>query len=329
MKSIATQNDKVPHLRAQQYLAASFPFHIADVLQGPLQEHSHEFFEVVYVRRGRGEHRLNGRSYALHAGDLYLIRPGECHAYAPLPQQKMRIINVLWMPALTEQLWRTQEVGGRANWPALEFLATPKIQHDMPQSEECFSPRLHLSPRAAYRVETLLDEMRREQNSGAPGCQMLLCHLFCTLMILLSREWQKQNAAPAASTCSDDRKEENTKIAAPHERGDVVGEAIAWLEENYARPVRVADVASHVALSAGRLAHVFKARTERGVIEYLHEYRIARAAQLLCETSQSAQSIAQQTGFNDPRFFHRLFRRHTGCTPGQFRRQFQHTEILR
>lgn len=325
MKTIRKTEKEVPHLRAQQYLSASFPFHIADVLQGPLQEHSHEFFELVYVRRGRGEHRLNGRSYALQAGDLYLIRPGECHAYAPLPRQQMRIINVLWMPSLTERLWPTQEFGERTNWPALEFLATPKIQHDTPQSEARFSPRLHLSPRAAYRVETLLDEMRREHNSGAPGGQLLLRHLFCTLMILLSREWQKPDAARAASTCSVDAGQ-NQARAALAERGDVVGEAIAWLEENYARPVRVADVASHVALSAGRLSHVFKARTERGIIEYLHEYRIARAAQLLCETSQSAQSIAQQTGFNDPRFFHRLFRRHTGCTPTQFRRQFQHTE---
>ena len=324
MKSFAAPKPDVPHLRAQQYLKANFPFHIADVLQGPMQEHSHEFFEVVYVRRGRGEHFLNGRNYAIKAGDLYLIRPGESHAYAPLPQQQMRITNVLWMPTLTERLWQTQEFIASADWPALDFLAPAKIQHDSPHSVAHFSPRLQLSPRAAYRVETLLDEMRREQNSGAPGCQALLCHLFCTLMILLSREWQKQNAAPAASTCSDQKSE----IAVPHERGDVVGEAIAWLEENYARPVRVADVASHVALSASRLSHVFKERTDRGVIEYLHEYRIARAARLLCETSQSAQNIAQQSGFGDARFFHRLFRRHTGCTPAQFRRQFQHTEIL-
>lgn len=328
MKTPFVSIDPVPHLRAQQYLKASFPFHIADVLQGPLDEHSHEFFEVVYVRRGRGEHRLNGRNYALKAGDLYLIRPGERHAYAPLPGQQMRIINVLWMPALMRQLWPAPETVDTHKWPALDILLAAKIQHDSPQSTTQFSSRLHLSPHVAYRAETLLDEMRREQNSGAPGGQLLLGHLFCTLIILLAREWQQTHVAPAASTCSEGSREKNVKVAAPHERGDVVGEAIAWLEANYTRPVRVADVASHVALSASRLSHVFKERTDRGVIEYLHEYRIARAARLLCETSQTAHSIAQQTGFGDTRFFHRLFRRHTGCTPAQFRRQFQHTEVL-
>ena len=119
-------------MRAQQYLAASFPFHVADVLQGPLQEHSHEFFELVYVRRGRGEHRLQERSYAISAGDLYLIRPGEFHAYAPLPKQQMRIINLLWMPSLSEQL--LQPRGSMASGQRLtyDFLTAEKIQHDTP-----------------------------------------------------------------------------------------------------------------------------------------------------------------------------------------------------
>jgi AraC-like DNA-binding protein len=83
--------------------------------------------------------------------------------------------------------------------------------------------------------------------------------------------------------------------------------------------VRVSDVAAHVALSCSRLSHVFKQHTRRGINEYLHEYRIARACAALMESRLSVGEIAADVGYSDARFFHRVFRRHTGCNPTQYR----------
>jgi len=42
--------------------------------------HDHDFHEIFWVRRGRGEHRLNGAKLPLRAGQLWLVRPADRHA---------------------------------------------------------------------------------------------------------------------------------------------------------------------------------------------------------------------------------------------------------
>ena len=287
-------------LRAEKYFSARFPLRILEVAQGPLAEHSHEFWELVYVRRGRGEHCLEGRRFALSAGDVAIIRPGQSHAYAASKSETMRIVNVLWMPSLVEGLLPdfAGAGGAKSGATALQVLEA--------------APLLHLSGPAALRVEALLDEMRREQGEPAAGHEILLRHLFCALMLLLARAAHEESQHSAPERGASSKAAERVLVA----------RAVAWIEAHHTRPIKVEEVASHVALSPSRLSHIFKAHTGRGVIEYLHEHRVARAASLLCCTQKSGAEIAREVGFGDARFFRRIFARHTGCAPTHFRRHF-------
>lgn len=350
-------------LQSGQYFTASFPLHIMDVQQSAMEAHSHEFYEMVYVRRGRGEHFIAGHSYPIQAGDLYVIHPGEEHCYAPAAGSSLRIVNVLWMPSLVEDILaettRRQSTldsafgheslfyiqpllrsdaslhsGQRFDTPLkVRRSATSLGRHKASQFKPSrFAHRLHLAGRTAYRVEMLLDEMRREQNIGAPGSQVLLRHLFCALLVLLSRAYQSQHRVRGEDSHMRGALDGAQSTLGGSASGDLAGNdaaqqaivagAIEWIEENFTRPIRVSDVASHAALSESRLAHLFKAHTGRGVIEYLHEYRIGRVCAGLCETEHAIAAIANEAGFNDLRFFHRIFQRHTGCNPTQYRRHF-------
>jgi AraC-like DNA-binding protein len=159
-------------------------------------------------------------------------------------------------------------------------------------------------------VEVLLDEMKREQASEAPGSHLLLRHLFCALLVLLSRAHETQKASAAQPELT--RASQQT----------IVARAIEYIEVNHAGTVKVSDVAAHVALSPSRLSHVFKQQMQRGIIEYLHEYRLSRICAGLLNSNAPVQEIAQEVGYADLRFFHRVFRRHTGCNPTQYRQHF-------
>jgi AraC-like DNA-binding protein/mannose-6-phosphate isomerase-like protein (cupin superfamily) len=294
------------HLSSRQHLGDSFPLRITEVRQEALEEHSHEFFEMVYVRRGHGLHIFEGRPHPIRAGDLYVISPDETHGYAAVQGGELHIINVLWLPSLVEDVLRAEA----AIEPSLRDAHRLLYIEPLLRRETRFANRLRLSGSMAYRVETLLDEMRREQTLLAPGCQLLLRHLFCTLLVLLSRAHETQSGrAPQAASFARSPQQE------------AVARALEYIEENSARSLRVDEVAAHVALSPGRLAHLFKQQTGRSVIAYLHEFRIARACSALQRDARPVQEIAAAAGYDDLRFFRRMFQRHTGCSPSDYRRQ--------
>jgi transcriptional regulator GlxA family with amidase domain len=55
-------------------------------------------------------------------------------------------------------------------------------------------------------------------------------------------------------------------------------------------------------------------------LKYLARYRLDRARELLLSTDQSVAEIAAATGFRDPFYLSRVFRRAEGCSPNEYRR---------
>lgn len=290
-------------LRSREYFEAGFPLVLMTIDQGAIAEHAHDFYEMVYVRRGRGTHVIEGTPYPIRAGDFYFLRPNEAHSY--WPDGTLKLVNILWQPALVREILRAEA--------ALDFLKPLLLSRQ--KSQRIFR-RLHLSGGAAFRVENLLDEMQREfemtrADKNATDSDALLRHLFCALLILLSRAQSTPDLTTANAT-----QQSAAQIT--------VARAIAYLEENSAEAIRVSEIAAHVALSAGRLAHVFKAQTGRSVIEYLHELRLEKVCAALRESDLPVGAIAGEAGYNDARFFHRVFRRHAGCSPKEYRARFLH-----
>lgn len=56
--------------------------------------HDHDYHEVFWVTRGRGEHRFNGASTKLAAGTLHFIHPSDCHQVETARAEPLCIINV-------------------------------------------------------------------------------------------------------------------------------------------------------------------------------------------------------------------------------------------
>jgi AraC family transcriptional regulator len=93
-----------------------------------------------------------------------------------------------------------------------------------------------------------------------------------------------------------------------------------FVEANLARPIRLHDLAARAALSPYHFARAFKTSagaTPRGFVE---DRRIARAKQLLGETTQPLTAVAVESGFGTQSRLTTVFRRRTGFTPAAYRR---------
>ncbi len=56
--------------------------------------HTHDFYEIFYVAKGRAMHNINGESECCTAGTLQLIRPADCHAYSFINRYDMELISI-------------------------------------------------------------------------------------------------------------------------------------------------------------------------------------------------------------------------------------------
>jgi len=102
---------------------------------------------------------------------------------------------------------------------------------------------------------------------------------------------------------------------------DPVAVAAAFIEAHYDRAIRLADLAAETGLSVSRIAHRF--RQVRGVspMQYAAQVRIGHARRLLETTTFELREVAEMTGFRSQAYFTRVFRRHVGMSPGQYRKR--------
>ncbi|HEY3415462.1 MAG TPA: AraC family transcriptional regulator [Armatimonadota bacterium] len=100
-----------------------------------------------------------------------------------------------------------------------------------------------------------------------------------------------------------------------------IEQAYHFLELEYHRPLRIADVAHAAGISASHLRHQFKERYGMSLVHCLGHIRIARACDLLRHAQLPLATIARLCGFDNERYFSTVFRRYLHCTPGAFRRR--------
>ena len=94
-------------------------------------------------------------------------------------------------------------------------------------------------------------------------------------------------------------------------------------EMNYAQEKCLAELAKSYGMSQSYLSHVFKEVTGRSVMEYLQTCRIAAAKKYLVKSKKRVNEIIELCGFADHSNFSRTFKKYTGQTPRDFREKYQ------
>lgn len=81
------------------------------------------------------------------------------------------------------------------------------------------------------------------------------------------------------------------------------------------------EVSQALAISPSYLSKIVKKHLYRSFVEYVTEFRIDRAKELLAGTDLMTYEVAEKTGYPDSRYFSSLFKKQTGCTPSEFRQR--------
>ncbi len=99
---------------------------------------------------------------------------------------------------------------------------------------------------------------------------------------------------------------------------DYINISIRYIEHNYSRPISVNDIASSTGVSRSHLYRLFMQELNITPNEYLIQYRITIACKLLRESNINISEAAYSSGFSDPLYFSRVFKKVKGVTPSVY-----------
>ncbi len=281
--------------------ALAFSFTSSHPYIGTLKGHLHAGLEIGVVLKGEIEMFFPGAGIASDKGTGaagLLCRPGSiwlCNAWEPhawrvnIPET----INLafIFLPDLLGEL-----TGEDA--PLLDLFARPPSRR----------PRIASLPRRRHFLH-IAQELHREMEGKPPFWHTKMRLDLLRILIELARV-----SPPAASGNAEpdtDRAAADLKQIVP---------ALKLVYEAAFRRITIAEAAAACALSPSRFQHLFRRTMGLSFGAFCLRGRLDLVARELLHSDRTVTRIASEVGFVDVSHLCRIFARHYGCTPGQYRK---------
>ena len=244
--------------------------------------HTHDFYEYLLVTSGTVRTFINGTEMLTHPDQYYIVPPGLPHYNRVAePDATITGFSVRWRMERIEPLDPACVPVADDIIGVLSGIYTDPV--DSTGHDRCFSDVRDYTP--IQQQHLILDWLVG----------------ICAAYSKLSRR------TPAVH---------RTNV---QDKSALVRNVILDLEIMYAKDVDVSQIARDHNISYSRLSRIFKEVTGSTIIEHLTAIRVQHAKELLMESDLSIREISSLTGFNDPYYFSKVYKRAVGLSPGRSR----------
>ena len=239
---------------------------------------------------GAHEHRVHQWIYCMHGGMTISING----SFFELHPEESLIIP----PKANRETWCRQKA------PGYLVCIFEAARLDMTSLE---SRVLKLPSEMREDIQALVRELRQPRGNDSP---FLTSALVVRLLIGHSRTIELGTPQPTSSLSSLN--------AIRHQ--EVVDQAEVFMKKNLHRQLLRHEIATSVSVSEPHLARLFRAATNKTVLQRLTDMRIVQATSLLLESTLSVTQIAGEVGLSSFSHFTRIFKRAVGVAPSDYRR---------
>lgn len=105
-----------------------------------------------------------------------------------------------------------------------------------------------------------------------------------------------------------------------HSDRTAVERAKAFIHQHVQEAITIEQVAAHVYMNSTYFCAYFKKHTKETVLQYVTKQRLELAKRQLEDTDDKVTIIADSVGYHDHKYFSKLFKKHTGFAPSEYRR---------
>lgn len=100
-----------------------------------------------------------------------------------------------------------------------------------------------------------------------------------------------------------------------------------YISKNYRRKIYLDDMAGQMNISSSYLSKLFYKETGTNIQEYINEFRIGKATNLLIYSNDSISSISESVNFHSQSYFGKIFKKYKGITPKEYRAKYKTLEV--
>jgi AraC-like DNA-binding protein len=269
-------------LRAEGFVVMPLEFSMTQEPQR-LIPHFHDFFQIFLIT-GSGRLMHDFRDHDVSGVTLFFLSPGQVHTIHPAPQMRGTVASF------------TQEFFDHHTPP-------PSMLFDLPFFfSSGIAPWLSVGREEAARVTALFADLQRENDAALAGAAEVLRATLRILFVHAGRLFAQRHPVRQTS------------------RAALLARQFHLALENHFRQWQaLTPYAKELGVTVNHLNDVVHQETGHAAGELIRQRRLLDAKRLLLHSDLSVAEIGYQTGFQDPSYFTRFFRRHAGQTPVEFR----------
>ncbi len=274
---------------------ALFPvqqYHNDFSIMNTVEWHWHPEFEAGIVKSGTLSSMINQDEFSLSEGDGFFINSQVLHADWDLWKEDCLLDSVVFHPRF---------IGGSHDSIFWQNYITPiqnnrafygkVLYHDKPEDAKMLDCICH--------AISLCDQQK-------PGYEFLVRNALSELLYEVFCLQSHFNTGLSESAL---RTEERIKTM------------ISFIEAHYHQSITLQEIADSTAVSKSECIRCFSKSIGRTPIQFLKEFRLQKAAELLYYTDMNISDIAFSCGFSEMSYFTRSFRNQYTTTPTEYRKK--------
>ncbi|WP_137166652.1 helix-turn-helix domain-containing protein [Salinimonas lutimaris] len=245
-----------------------------------IQPHRHrEIVQMFVLESGGCEARIDDKVLQVRAPAVLLIGQGQMHGFAWQIGSTGRVLSVA--SALLSEL-------------------TPSSLLHQLVAKQCWQ---QLPASAFSEILTVCQALKEEENSQALMADAMIGAQLQQLLILLLRQGVEENRSSSGLRKSRRKLERFKQLVSEHASQQ---HQVSWY-------------AAQIGVSASHLNQICQAELQVTALKVIHQQLFTEAQRLLLFSDMPVTQVADRLGFDEPAYFARFFKRHSGDTATEFR----------
>lgn len=270
------------------FIYKDFEIYSVEELTWKKEVHRHNFFELLYIEYGTGNHILNSIHHNYKAQDIYLLTPKDYHSFKTLEPTKFHCLRFL--PNFFSNKKEIEEIEKL-------FYYHNQLNGNLifPEDDKTFCELVILK---------ILDEVAKPKGQN----EILIKSLMMSLIQIIRRN---------ASINESNLNIKNTVVLK-------IDTILSYIRSNIANPhlLKKKEMANHFNVSINYIGEYFKTHLNITLRDYIEQTKLKVVTEKLSKSNLTFSEISNDLGFIDSSHFNKFIMRSTGVSPSEFRKRF-------